>query len=211
MTDLPEPLAERWTTLGTRVGETSVLIVSITAETTLYEPVDPSPLADAVATDLPPRLLFAVDLEFSPPLSSVGVSPESVHSKAASTARDQFVDMIADAGVEVDGVRDELEFDGPEGTAGTWSVLDVTYPVDADRPDDETNRIAGETDGIPAEAHVAVWPAGTTFGVAGGTLPLESLDDSGSLDDRSDAELERDRERVSTLVRKLDLDGDEGE
>ncbi|MWV40786.1 hypothetical protein [Natrialba sp. INN-245] len=202
MTDLPESLAETWTTLGTRVGETSVLVVSITAETTLYEPVDPSPLADTVATEFPPRSLFAVDLEFSPSLSSVGISPESVRSKAASTARDQFVEMLADDGVVVEGVRDELEFDGPNGSAGTWSVLDVTYPVDADRT-------ATDGDRVRAEAHVAVWPAETTFGVAGGTVPLEDLDDAGLIEDRADAELERDRERVSTLVKELDLEVDE--
>ncbi|RQG92209.1 hypothetical protein [Natrarchaeobius chitinivorans] len=202
--DLPESLAETWTPLGTRVGESSVLVVSITAETTLYEPVEPLPLADAVTSDVPLRSLFAVDLSFSPSLSSVGVSPESVHSTAASRAKSQFVDLLEDDGVAVEGVRDDLEFEGPNGSQGTWFVLDVVYPVDPAVTVDGTECIR-------AEGHVAVWPAETTYGVAGGTLPLEtvtldgdSTEDQRPSTDSAAVDPERDREVVSTLVDGLE-------
>ncbi|MFP8951793.1 hypothetical protein ACLI4Z_02300 [Natrialbaceae archaeon A-arb3/5] len=205
--ELPEPLAESWQSAGTRTGETSVLVASITAETTLYEPVDATgdgasqePLDEVVASKIPPRSLFVVDLTISPSLPSIGVSPAGVLETAAPKAKSQFVDLVEGDGLAVEGVRDRLEFEGPTGDAGIWYVMDMDYSLDSEQ--------AGESAGLRAEAHVAVWPTETTYGVAGGILPLEATDGSVTA---PDADPERDRETISELVRTLELDPGESD
>ncbi|SDR01506.1 hypothetical protein [Natronobacterium texcoconense] len=199
--DLPEPLAEEWQPLGTRTAETTVMVTSITAETTLYEPVETTSLESAAGSEIPVRSLFTVEMTFSPPLSAVGVSPSSALSMAAPKAKSQFVDTITDEGVVVDGQRDALEFEGPNGAAGTWYVLDAAYPLEG-----------GETTArLPAEAHVAVWPTEESYGMAGGTVPLEFdrsewAVDAGLDGDSSDlVDPERDRETVAALIRGLEI------
>ncbi|WP_306053069.1 hypothetical protein [Natronococcus wangiae] len=191
--DLPESLAETWQPLGTRTGEASVLVASITTETTLYEPTDSTP-SELGPSRIPVRSLFAVDVTISPSLSTIGVSPESALSKAAPKAKAQFVDALADEGLVVDGTRDTLEFEGPNGNAGTWYVLEAAYPVDPDVTANGTDRIA-------TEAHVAVWPTDASYGMAGGVLPLESSESS-------EVDLavapERDRETITELVRTVE-------
>lgn len=226
--ELPESLSDAWQRVGTRTAETTVMMATITAETTLYEPTEGAgPAAiDTGPSDIPLRSLFTVEMTFSPPLPSVGVSPASVFSMAAPTAKSQFVGTIEDEGLVVEGTRDTLEFEAPNGAAGKWYVLDVSYPLESGDGVPE----AGAT--LPAEAHVAVWPTERSYGMAGGTVPLspdgegsdlesgplESLadgdgsenpdDDSGS--DRRGPDLEfdldpgRDRETVAALIRELE-------
>lgn len=199
---LPESVAGTWHRAGSRTGETSVMLATITAETTVYEPADTaSVLAELGSSEIPVRSLFTVDLSFSPSLSTVGISPESVLSKAAPKAKDQFVETVEDDGLLVEGTRETLAFERPDGTEGKWYVLDVSYPLS---PDLETDR-----DRIPAETNLAIWPTEDSYGVAGGTLPLElPADVADALGGPVDVDPERDRERVASLIRTVDPESD---
>ena len=222
--DLPDSLADSWQPTGTKTGESSVMLASITAETTLYEPTVPTPLADISASSIPIRSLFVVDLSISPSLSTIGVSPESAFSKAAPKAKDQFVDTVEDEGLVVEDTRDTLAFEAPNGTEGKWYVLDVSYPLESD-PGDGDDADAEAVERLPAEANVAVWPTDSTFGVAGGILPLEDGFDGTDGRETSDAlaarddvdaaaldlDPERDRSTISTLVEQLDLESDDAD
>lgn len=198
---LPASLADSWRAAGRRTGESTVLVASITAETTVYEPIDP---ADGVTAldggTIPVRSLFAVDLSITPPLSSLGVAPASVLSQAAPKARSQFVETLEAEGLSVAEPRDTIQFEATNGEAGVWFVHDVGYPVGDD------GRDAGETEPGPArleaEAHVAVWPLESTFGMAGGLLPRSS----DGIDRPLDVAPERDRETVAELIRSLEFD-----
>ncbi|APW97732.1 hypothetical protein CHINAEXTREME_08060 [Halobiforma lacisalsi AJ5] len=227
--DLPESLSDAWQRVGTRTAETTVMMATITAETTLYEPTDgagPTRI-DAGPSDVPLRSLFTVEMTFSPPLPSVGVSPASVFSMAAPTAKSQFVDTIENEGLVVERTRDTLEFEAPNGAAGKWYVLDASYPLESG--DDGEAATA-----LPAEAHVAVWPTERSYGMAGGTVPLspdgdgsdlesgppesladgdgsENPEDESSSDRRGpdrdlefDLDPDRDRETVAALIRNLE-------
>ncbi|WP_126662233.1 hypothetical protein [Haloterrigena salifodinae] len=202
--DLPEAVADSWRPLGTRTGETSAMLASITAETTVYERVAPAAGVDALeASDIPARSLFVVDVTVSPSPDDLGLSTTSVFSKAAPKARDQFVDTLESEGLAVEGTRNSLEFEASNGNGGSWYVLDVGYPVDG-----ETSE---EPDRIDAEAHVAVWPLESTFGMAGGVLPLEDgvraeTADSASSNDELGTDPERDRETIAQLIRTVDFD-----
>ena len=208
--DLPASVADSWRPLGTRTGETSVALASITAETTVYEPLEGSDELDAVgASDIPARSLFVVDISVTPSLSTLGMSPESVFEKAAPKAKSQFVDTLEDEGLVVEGTRESHEFEATNGSAGTWFVFDVAYPVDS--------AAADGTDEIDAEAHAAVWPTETSYAVAGGVLPLEGVDgdgaetaatNGGELDDPFDVDPDRDRETIAELIRTIDLEDD---
>lgn len=190
---LPESVAGTWQRAGTRTGESSVLLTSITAETTVYEPAETA-LSELGSSDIPVRSLFTVDMRFSPSLSSVGVSPASVLSKAAPKARSQFVDLVEDDGLVVEDTRETLSFERPDGTEGRWYVLDATYPLS---PDLETDR-----ESLAAEANVAIWPTEDAYGMAGGTLPLEALAGFEALE----VDPERDRETIASLIRSVDPD-----
>lgn len=199
-TDLPATLAESWRPLGTKTGESSVLVASIHAETTVYGPTEP---ADGIETleslDIPPRSLFTVDLSISPSLSAVGVSPESVFSKAAPKAKSQFVDTLEDEGLIVEETRNTLEFEATNGAAGAWYVLDAGYPVPLDGDGRSTN--------LGVEAHVAVWPLEETFGMAGGIVPLEEPDGSVSAPrGESDGGVETNADNSPTAFGSFDLD-----
>lgn len=199
--DLPESLAESWRPLGTRTGESSVLLASITAETTVYEPIEwAEQLATLGASEIPARSLFAVDVTFSPSLSELGMSPKAVFSKAAPKAKSQFVDTLEDEGLAVDDTRNTLEFEAANGAEGVWFVHDVGYPVESDLT-------ATDDDRIDAEAHIAVWPTETSYGMAGGIVPLDGIDGTGDdLVERLDIEPERDRETIADLIRTIDFD-----
>ncbi|RKD98300.1 hypothetical protein [Halopiger aswanensis] len=208
--DLPASLSDSWRPAGTKTGESSVMVASITAETTLYEPLEPTELADLAASKIPLRSLFVVDLSVSPSLSTIGVSPSAVFEKAAPKAKNQFVDTVEDEGLVVEDTRDTLEFEGPNGEAGKWYVLDVSYPLEgASESADDTDGDDGqsETDRIAAEANVAVWPTDSSFGVAGGILPLEN----GVADVSDEAEAvapDRDRDTIAELVERIDLEAE---
>ena len=199
---LPESLAGSWRVVGSRTGESSVVLASITAETTVYEPVDPADgLAALDANDVPVRSLFTVDLSISPSLATLGVDPESILSTAAPKAREQFTATLEDASITVEELRNSLEFEASNGTAGVWSVLDVGYPAD----------LEAAVERIDAEAHVAVWPLESTFGMAGGVVPLEELADEGAAAAGGaglDVDPERDRETIAELIRTIDLADD---
>ncbi|MDG5761489.1 hypothetical protein QA600_19345 [Natronococcus sp. A-GB1] len=196
---LPEAVPGTWHRAGTRTGKSNVLIATITAETTVYEPAEEAAsLAALGASDVPVRSLFTVDMQFSPSLSVVGVSPKSVLSTAAPKARRQFVDIVEDEGVVVEDTRETLSFERPDGTAGRWYVLDVSYPLS---PDLETDRAT-----IPAETNIAIWPTDDAYGMAGGTLPLELPDGVAETLDGLEVDPERDRETIAALIRSVDPD-----
>ncbi|WP_049927554.1 hypothetical protein [Halopiger goleimassiliensis] len=184
--DLPDSFADEWEPVTTLTDERSVTLVTLEAATTVYEPAG---AATPATGDLPLRSLFVVDLDISPPLSMVGIEPTGVLSMAALKAKDSFVELAEDEGLDVDGVRDTLPFESPSGEPGKWYVLDVTFPL----PGDGTDGTAARVD---AEAHVVVWPTETSFGVAGGTLPLETVADVSPNRDR-------DRDRIARLTRTL--------
>ncbi|WP_121741660.1 hypothetical protein [Natronorubrum halophilum] len=206
--DLPESLAESWQPIGTRTAESSVLLASVTAETTLYEPIDRAERLSAIsASEIPIRSLFAVTMTVSPSLSDLGISPGSFFSTAAPKAKAQFVDTLESEGVTVEGTRNTLEFEATNGAAGAWFVLDAGFPV-------ESELTASGGDRLDAEAHVAVWPTETSYGMAGGTLPLEDCapvaDGDGTTDADEprvglDADPERDRETIADLIRTVDI------
>lgn len=200
-TTLPESLADTWQPVGTRTATTTVLLASITAETTLYEPIETATvLTELGASEIPVRSLFAVDLTFSPPLSALGVSPKSVFPMAAPKAKTQFVSIIEEEGLTVDGTRETHSFEAPNGTEGKWYVLDVTYPVASELAPDGPDR-------LPAETHVAVWPTETGYGVAGGTVPLElPAPVAASIDGEIDVDPAADRERIAELIRSIGSD-----
>ncbi len=189
--ELPGPLADGWRPVTTLTDERQVFVVSISAATTIYEPID-EPAIAGLETGLPARSLFLVDLTFAPQLPAVGISPTTVRSLAAKKARSQFVDLVTDAGLAVDGVRETHAFKRDHGPHGEWFVLDAAVPL-----------AGGEQ--LPAEAHVIVWPTDTSFGVAGGTLPLAAPDT-----DLTDGEQPipvdptADRKRIARLVRAID-------
>ncbi|APX95116.1 hypothetical protein [Natronorubrum daqingense] len=199
-TDLPAALAESWHPIGTKTGESSVLVASIHAETTVYGPTEPADGIESLELlDIPPRSLFTVDLSISPSLSAVGVSPESVFSKAAPKAKSQFVETLEDEGLVVEETRNTLEFEATNGAAGAWYVLDAGYPVPLDGDDRSTT--------LGVEAHVAVWPLEETFGMAGGIVPLEANEhDAGSSKPEQKLEIApgRDRETIAKLIRTVD-------
>lgn len=183
--DLPAEFAKRWEPVTTLTDDRSVFVVSIAAETTVYGPTD-EPNPAIFEGSIPIRSLFIVDLEFSPSLPSVGVSPAGIVSMAAPKAKNSFVDAVADKGLVVDGVRETIAFERDGGAPGKWYVLDAGYPLSN-----------SNADRLTAEAHVVVWPTDRSFGVVGGTLPLEA-------GDGFDADPERDRERIARLARTVD-------
>ena len=198
--DLPDEFANSWRPVTTLTDERSVFVLSIAAETTVYGPVSAT-APSVVDADLPLRSLFVVDLTFSPPLPAVGVSPTGVLSMAAMQAKNRFVDAVEGEGLIVGGVRDTLAFESPSGSPGKWYVLDAAYPLTPDR-EDGLERIA-------AEAHVVVWPTETSFGVVGGTHPLETLPPESDVDADSnpvglEVDPERDRKRIARLARAID-------
>lgn len=207
--DLPESLADAWQPLGTRTAETNVMMATIAAETTLYEPVEPTGIAALGPSDgeIPLRSLFTVDLSFSPPLPAVGVSPASVLSMAAPKAKAQFVDTVENEGLDVRRTRDTLEFEAPNGAAGKWYVLDVAYPVALAGTGDADSSSDGDGDGntavLPAEAHVAVWPTSESYGMAGGTVPLKPEPEP-EPESRSDAGNETQTETDDDQPRNVD-------
>ncbi|ARS90356.1 hypothetical protein [Natrarchaeobaculum aegyptiacum] len=196
MTDpLPADLADAWRPVATLTDERSIVAVSITAETTVYEPVEP-PATTPVEASLPLRSLFVTDLSVSPSLSTIGLEPTGLLSVATSQAKTRFVDVVEERGVTVDGVRDTIAFETPSGEPGKWHVLEATYPLVAD----ET---PADADSLTAEAHVVVWPTDSSFGVVGGTHPLEAVDDR-------PVDPERDRDRIARLVRSVGGDAPGG-
>ncbi len=197
-TALPESLSDRWRAAGTRTGTSTVMVISISAETTLYEPIETAAsLAELGASDVPVRSLFTVDMTFAPSLSAFGVTPKGVFSMAAPKAKAQFVEIVEAEGLVVDGTRETHAFEAATGTKGKWYVLDVSYPI--------ADELATEADRLAAETHIAIWPTETTYGMAGGTVPLElpagvvdTVEASIAVDPAAD------RERIAELIRSID-------
>ena len=195
-TPLPDAFHEYWRPIGTKTRRSQVALASATAETTLYEH---RPTVDALDgrdlkpndRDIPVRSLFAIDLEISPPLTSMGISPQAVLGMAANHVIDQFVDSVEDDGLRVEEKRETAKFERADGTTGKWYILSTAADVDPAVVDDEA---------IAAETHVGVWPTGGTYGVAGGTLPLSVPD---ALEGTLEVDPDRDRKRVLEFVRTV--------
>jgi hypothetical protein len=200
---LPDSVPGTWRRVGTRTGSTNVLVTTITAETTVYKPAEATALDELGSSEIPVRSLFTVDLSFSPSLSTFGMSPKGVFSTAAPKAKRQFIGVIKDEGVVVEETRETLSFERPDGTAGKWYVLDVSYPLDPE--------LGTERSTIPAETNVAIWPTEDAYGMAGGTLPLVLPDEvADALGGSLELDPERDRETIASLIRTIDPDLDEG-
>jgi len=194
--DLPSAVADDWRRLGTQTDERRISLATITAETTVFEH---RPTADALERlrddgSIPARSLFTVDMQVSPSLSTIGLSPSDALEMAAPKARDGFVETIEDDGIAVGEERTNEYIDRPDGVVGHLTVLEAAYPTDS------------ESDAIDAEAHVAVWPAADTYVMAGGLVPLEAPADPATLEAALDIDPTRDREAIVDLFRGLELE-----
>jgi len=196
-TALPPAFRESWRPIGTRTRESRLVMTSTTAETTLYEhvptadtPGDRDPRPDD--REIPVRSLFAIDLEITPSLPSMGVSPRAVLGMAAGHVKRQFVRNVEADGLCVDGEETTTDFERSDGTAGKRYVLSTSAPIDP-------HAVCGDHS-IPAETHVAVWPTARSYGVAGGTLPLSAPD---GLEDVLVVDPDRDRERILEFARTV--------
>ncbi|MFC7213762.1 hypothetical protein ACFQO4_06665 [Saliphagus sp. GCM10025334] len=193
--ELPPSLHETWVPVGSRTEDVSISLLSITAETTVYEHAETPKIGDC---DIQPRSLLGIDVDLSPSLSAVGKSVEDVMSLAADPAKERFVSLLDEEGITVRDERSVTEFDRGDGTAGRWYVFETTHPAGDARIDTET--------------HLAVWPAGDQFAMAGGTIPLETppedaLEGEAEAADEVETEAEvevhpqADRETIAAFVR----------
>lgn len=192
-TPLPQPFRETWRPVGTRRRRSRFALVSSVAETTLYEH---GPTADALADslddgDVPVRSLFAIELTMTPSLPSMGVSPRAGLRMAASQVTRQVARSVEAEGVLVGDERDSGSFERADGTVGRRAVLESRVRLE----------LGDDTAPIDAETHVAVWPTAESYGVAGGTLPLEA---PSGLGPALDPDPDRDRETVCAFVRRVD-------
>jgi hypothetical protein len=203
--DLPPAIADDWDRVGRRTDDRSLAPATITAETTVFEH---RPTADALTRlradgSVPARSLFTVALEISPPLSAIGLEPGDALEVAAPKAREGVVETLADDGIGIGAERATEYVDRPDGVVGHLTVLEAAYPVDANAAADG-GPPGDERPTVNAEAHVAVWPDGDSYALAGGLLPLEAPD-SDLLAAALDVDPARDREAIVDLFRGLDL------
>jgi len=187
--DLPAAVADDWRRLGTQTEKRRLSLMTITAETTVFEH---RPTADALerlraSGSIPARSLFLIELQLNPSLSTMGLSPSDALGMAAPKARKGFVETIEDDGIIVGDERTSEHIDRPDGVVGHLTVFEAGYPVDA-------------------EAHIAIWPAAETYVMAGGLVPLEAPDEPATLEAALDIDPARDREAIVDLFRGLDLE-----
>ena len=192
--DLPAAVADDWRRLGTQTEKRRLALMTITAETTVFEH---RPTADALerlraSGSIPARSLFLIELQLNPSLSTMGLSPSDALGMAAPKARKGFVETIEDDGIIVGDERTSEHIDRPDGTVGHLTVFEAGYPVDADSAADDADAAT-----IGAEAHIAIWPAADTYVMAGGLVPLEAA---------LDIDPARDREAIVDLFRGLELE-----
>ena len=201
--DLPAAVADDWRRLGTQTEKRRLSLMTITAETTVFEH---RPTADALerlraSGSIPARSLFLIELQLNPSLSTMGLSPSDALGMAAPKARTGFVETIEDDGIIVGDERTSEHIDRPDGTVGHLTVFEADYPVDTDSAADDA-----DTATIDAEAHIAIWPAAETYVMAGGLVPLEAPDEPATLEAALDVDPARDREAIVDLFRGLDLE-----
>ena len=204
--DLPAAVADDWRRLGTQTEKRRLSLMTITAETTVFEH---RPTADALerlraSGSIPARSLFLIELQLNPSLSTMGLSPSDALGMAAPKARTGFVETIEDDGIIVGDERTSEHIDRPDGTVGHLTVFEADYPVDADSAADDDGDADAAT--IDAEAHIAIWPATDTYVMAGGLVPLEAPDEPATLEAALDVDPARDREAIVDLFRGLDLE-----
>ncbi|TMT87599.1 hypothetical protein E2L06_13800 [Haloterrigena sp. H1] len=201
--DLPAAVADDWRQLGTQTEKRRLSLMTITAETTVFEH---RPTADALerlraSGSIPARSLFLIELQLNPSLSTMGLSPSDALGMAAPKARKGFVETIEDDGIIVGDERTSEHIDRPDGTVGHLTVFEAGYPVDADSAADDADAAT-----IGAEAHIAIWPAADTYVMAGGLVPLEAPDEPATLEAALDIDPARDREAIVDLFRGLELE-----
>ncbi|RZV11492.1 hypothetical protein BDK88_0371 [Natrinema hispanicum] len=204
--DLPAAVADDWRRLGTQTEKRRLSLMTITAETTVFEH---RPTADALerlraSGSIPARSLFLIELQLNPSLSTMGLSPSDALGMAAPKARTGFVETIEDDGIIVGDERTSEHIDRPDGTVGHLTVFEADYPVDTDSAADDDGDADAAT--IDAEAHIAIWPATDTYVMAGGLVPLEAPDEPATLEAALDVDPARDREAIVDLFRGLDLE-----
>jgi len=203
--DLPAAVADDWRRLGTQTEKRRLSLMTITAETTVFEH---RPTADALerlraSGSIPARSLFLIELQLNPSLSTMGLSPSDALGMAAPKARKGFVETIEDDGIIVGDERTSEHIDRPDGTVGHLTVFEASYPIDGDSESDDNDAEAATID---AEAHIAIWPAAETYVMAGGLVPLEAPDEPATLEAALDIDPARDREAIVDLFRGLDLE-----
>lgn len=206
--ELPPSVREAWCAAGARTTDGRVMIATVTAETTVFEPVTgrvDDELANRTGDEpadgpsIPPRSLLTVDLSFSPPLSSLGVDPAGALGTAAPKASDRVVDVLEDEGIAVGTEEIAEALERADGTTGRRTVHALEYPVSGRTADGgSTAEDGAET--IDAELRLCVWPTEASFALAGGIVPL-------SAPDGGDVRPERDRETVRTVMERTGLEG----
>ncbi|MFA9417036.1 hypothetical protein [Natrinema sp. HArc-T2] len=207
--DLPPAVADDWRQLGTQTENRRLALMTITAETTVFEHQPTADALEQLHTDgsIPARSLFLIELELDPPLSTMGLSPSDALGMAAPKARNGFVETIEDDGILVGDERASEHIDRPDGTVGHLTVFEAAYPIDDAAADNDDGDDEAAT--IDAEAHVAIWPAADTYVMAGGLVPLEAPDEPATLEAALDINPARDREAIVDLFRGLKLEATE--
>ncbi len=213
-TDLPPSLRESWQSLGTKTTEGRVMMLSVTTETTVYAQRGTADTTEIDgASDIPLRSLFTIDVSFSPPLATVGVTPKAVFSMAAPKATTRFLDQIEAYGLQIGDERKTSTYERPDGTTGRWTVVSAAYPIGgANEESDEANAGAkpkpkADNPTIPVETHIGIWPTRTAYGMAGGTVPLE-VPESVSLQTGFEVDIDPDPDRqvIAELMHRTGLE-----
>lgn len=206
--ELPASLRDEWCVAGTRTTDGRVMIATVTAETTVFEPTadaaigafaDRTGETNGSAPSIPPRSLLTVDLTVSPPLSSLGVEPADALGMAAPRAADKVADVLEDDGIAV-GDEDASEtFQRADGSTARRTVRALEYPIAAPSADGNSGSESDGSATIDAELHLGVWPTEASFGLAGGIVPLSTPADG-------DVQPERDRETVRAVMERTGLE-----
>ncbi|MCU4926367.1 hypothetical protein OB905_10275 [Halobacteria archaeon AArc-dxtr1] len=193
--DLRERLASEWQIAEIRTEQSQLAVASITANITLFEHRETAAAVDAqTASAIPTRSLFAIAIRFQPSLSTLGFSPRAVLSFAAPRAKQLVLESAEADGLIVEDQLTKGEFERADGTTGRHYAFSTALAIDSDGTDRRT---------IDAETHVAVWPTETSYGMAGGTLPLTVPQ---SVSDAVAIEPDRDRGLIQEFVRTIETD-----
>jgi hypothetical protein len=123
------------------------------------------------------RSAFTTRLEFDPPLTDLGVSPETgaVFRVARERARREFARSVAEDGLRDVTHTDSRWIDRADGGRARAFRYDVEVPVHPSVAftDDDTDGSTRPT--VEAVLWGAIWPSGGAYAMAGGVYPVETL------------------------------------
>ncbi|MHB9288441.1 hypothetical protein ACKVMT_15530 [Halobacteriales archaeon Cl-PHB] len=211
MPDAPSLSTSAFERVDSRTDRTMVLpFLTVRTDTALYEDPD---FRERVAPllregeDRSPRSAFTTHLSFLPRIPG-GKMPSAVVDIAARHASREFADSLeADGLVDVERVGEET-LSVEHGRPIRLFEYRAGFPLSGEE-------LLGES-GKPllrVGVLAAIWPAGSTFEMAGGIFPLEALsavaDRAGAplvTDCRIDPTPDADRDRIRSFVRRTAAD-----